>query len=63
MTTKQEKPIVTVPELLQCDVCLTEIPASVSQTLEGPDYVHHFCGLDCLEKWREKAEKEVGRPS
>jgi hypothetical protein len=21
------------------------------------DYVHHFCGLDCLEKWHEQAKK------
>ncbi len=41
-------------EILSCDVCLTEIPADLAQTFADLDYVHHFCGLDCLEKWREK---------
>ena len=31
-----------VCEVVSCDVCLAEIPASVAQTFEGPDYVHHF---------------------
>lgn len=39
-------------EILSCEVCLTEIPADLAKNFEGPDYVHHFCGLDCLEKWR-----------
>jgi len=38
--------------LLSCDVCLSEIPASVGQSLEGPDYVHHFCGAECFALWR-----------
>jgi hypothetical protein len=47
---------------IACDVCLTEVPASVAQTAEGPDYVQHFCGLDCLEKWQEQSEKEEKKP-
>lgn len=42
---------VTEPEMLSCEVCLSEIPASVAQSLEGPDYVHHFCGLECYDRW------------
>ncbi|VAW83300.1 hypothetical protein MNBD_GAMMA16-410 [hydrothermal vent metagenome] len=38
--------------LLSCDVCLNEIPASVAQSLEGSDYVHHFCGADCFALWQ-----------
>jgi len=45
----------TVPEseaqLLACEVCMSEIPASVAHSLEGPDYVHHFCGLECYARW------------
>lgn len=37
---------------LSCDTCLKEIPASVAQSLEGPDYVHHFCGPACYERWQ-----------
>ena len=39
-------------ETLSCEVCLIEIPADMAKGAEGSDYVHHFCGLDCLEKWR-----------
>lgn len=47
-------------EIVSCELCLTEIPASVAQSYEGPDYVHHFCGLECLGKWqgKEKAAKK-----
>jgi len=41
-------------QLLQCDVCLQEIPASESRSDEASDYVVHFCGLDCYELWRQK---------
>ena len=34
-----------------CEVCLKEIPRSVARSLEGPDYVYHFCGQGCYEKW------------
>ena len=47
-------------ELVQCDACLTQVPLSVAKSVEGLDYVHHFCGLDCLEKWLEQAKTNVG---
>ncbi|MFP4131207.1 DUF3330 domain-containing protein [Thiohalospira sp.] len=47
---------------IACEVCLTEVPASVAQTAEGPDYVQHFCGLDCLERWQEQGEKTKQKP-
>jgi hypothetical protein len=44
-----------------CDVCLREIPPSVAQTLEGPEYVYHFCGADCYEHWRaQEGRRTVG---
>ena len=36
---------------VRCEVCITEVPLSVAKSAEGLDYVHHFCGLDCLQKW------------
>ena len=42
-----------VCEVVQCEVCMAEVPASVAQHFEGSDYVHHFCGLECLGLWRE----------
>lgn len=53
------KPIPSEPELIACDVCLSEIPSSIAVTVEGPDYVHHYCGLDCLARWRACAETSV----
>lgn len=47
---------VTEPEMLSCEVCLSEIPASVAQSLEGPDYVHHFCGLECYDRWAKTGD-------
>ncbi|HHJ80867.1 MAG TPA: DUF3330 domain-containing protein [Candidatus Tenderia electrophaga] len=43
--------------LVQCDVCLKEVPASESKSAEASDYVAHFCGLDCYAQWVKKAER------
>lgn len=43
-------------ELQQCEVCLKEIPADALHVNDALDYVHHFCGLDCLETWRKRAK-------
>jgi hypothetical protein len=48
-----------VCEVLSCSVCLAEVPASVAQSFEGHDYVHHFCGLNCLEQWRAQAKDKA----
>ncbi len=45
-------------EHVHCNVCLKEIPASEAKNAEASDYVAHFCGLDCYEKWTKKAEQE-----
>ena len=39
---------------VSCAVCLKEIPGDVALNFEGPDYVQHFCGLDCLAAWKKK---------
>lgn len=43
-------------ELVECEVCLTEIPASEAKNEEASDYVLHFCGLECFEKWRNSED-------
>lgn len=45
-------------EYVQCDVCMKEIPASEAKNFEAVDYVAHFCGLECYEKWMQEANKE-----
>ena len=43
----------TEPDLVHCDICLSEIPASAAQTAEGDDYIAHFCGIECYKKWQQ----------
>jgi hypothetical protein len=45
---------------LTCDSCHNEVPLSAALTPEGMDYVHHFCGTDCFEKWK-KQEKDQSK--
>ena len=41
--------------VINCEVCLKEVPADAVNVTDAQDYVHHFCGLDCLETWRKQA--------
>ncbi len=36
---------------IECDNCHTKIPATVALSLEGADYIYHFCGQQCLDAW------------
>lgn len=42
-----------------CTICLKEVPASEAKSDEASDYVRHFCGLNCYDKWRKKAESNA----
>lgn len=44
--------------VLSCSLCMKEMPHDLAHTLEGPDYVHHFCGIECYKKWQEKQSAE-----
>lgn len=44
----------TTVEIIQCDVCLKEIPLSEARSAEALDYVMHFCGLDCYDQWSKQ---------
>jgi hypothetical protein len=48
------------PEHVACEICLKEVPSSEAQVSEAADYVAHFCGLECYEKWQRGA---TGGPS
>lgn len=41
-------------QTVSCEECLKEIPSTVADTFEGPEYVHYFCGLNCLDKFKQK---------
>lgn len=50
--------------MIACEVCLTEIPTSEATSSEAVDYVHYFCGAECLERWQRQAgvnSAELGR--
>ena len=38
-----------------CAVCEHEVPLSEAPVREASDYMAHFCGLDCYERWRKLA--------
>jgi EAL domain-containing protein (putative c-di-GMP-specific phosphodiesterase class I) len=44
-----------------CCVCCKEIPLDAAFTPEGAEYVEHFCGLDCYERFQARA-KAVAEP-
>lgn len=45
-------------EKVACEVCMKEVPVSEAKSEEATDYVVHFCGLDCYEKWKEQNQKQ-----
>lgn len=48
-----------VLEIVECEVCLKEIPVSEARMEEAAEYVHHFCGLECYAKWRAQEDQEI----
>jgi hypothetical protein len=47
-------------DMVSCEVCMKEIPASEIRNSEAIDYVIHFCGLKCYEKWRKQTDVQDG---
>lgn len=45
-------------KMVECEVCLKEIPKSEAKSEEATDYIAHFCGLDCYSKWMEQGENK-----
>ena len=41
-------------ERVACEICLKEVPTSEATVPEATDYVVHFCGLECYEKWKNQ---------
>jgi len=44
--------------IIDCSVCLGEIPESGGLINETHDYVQNYCGLDCYYEWQEKQQEE-----
>ncbi|MCK4950749.1 MAG: DUF3330 domain-containing protein [Gammaproteobacteria bacterium] len=50
-------------DLVKCEICLKEVPKSEAKVAEAQEYVMHFCGLDCYDKWQKKSESEAKEDS
>ena len=48
--------------LVNCAVCLKEVPADAIKQMDAQDYVLYFCGLDCLEMWQKQAAVRSRQP-
>jgi hypothetical protein len=44
------------PDHVSCDLCMKEVPIDEANSFEAVDYVIHFCGLECFEKWKKKKQ-------
>lgn len=46
--------------VVSCAVCMKEVPSDAVKVTDAQDYVLHFCGLDCLERWQKQATAGSG---
>ena len=44
-------------ERVACEICLKEVPITEATVPEATDYVVHFCGLECYQKWKNQRGK------
>lgn len=42
------------PETIDCETCMSEIPGGSDLNIESNEYVYHFCGLTCYQKWQAR---------
>jgi hypothetical protein len=53
------KDIPVEPVHVACTICMKEVPISEAIVPEATEYVAHFCGVECYDKWR----RQPGNPS
>ena len=44
-------------EMASCDECLKQLPRTAMVRMDMKEYIQHFCGKDCLEKWQKRRER------
>ncbi len=49
-----KKDTAALVERVACQTCMKEIPISEAKIAEASDYVAHFCGVACYDKWRKQ---------
>jgi hypothetical protein len=42
------------PVHVACKICMKEAPIAEAIIPEATDYVAHFCGVECNDKWRRQ---------
>lgn len=47
---------------VDCCVCCKEIPLDAAFTPEGAEYVEHFCGLECYQRFQARARSGEPEP-
>jgi hypothetical protein len=52
-----ESPGMRAKETVVCKTCGKEIPKSAAITPEGVNYAMHFCGPECLGRWKEEERR------
>lgn len=62
MVGKEEEAMITSDkpaevERIACEICMKEVPITEAIVPEAVDYVMHFCGLECYEKWKNQRGK------
>lgn len=45
---------------VSCTYCACQVPLDEAVVPEALPYVVYFCGLDCYDRWRIRAERLVG---
>ena len=45
-------------QVIDCEICLREIPQSVNQNAEADEYVSGYCGLECYQIWKNQQEQK-----
>ena len=48
-TLMNDKPATSIR--IACGVCRHEVPVSEAISPEASDYVVHFCGVECYQRW------------
>ena len=46
------------PEIINCEICLKEVPVSNASSAEVHEYTLYFCGLECYDQWVNAKESE-----
>jgi hypothetical protein len=53
-----EKETISDDAVVECAVCMKEIPRSAAKSAEAVDYVTYFCGLNCYQEWQKQQREE-----